>query len=293
MWASVNSLLKRRAPAPHRVLKRILRPWIQGEVRIPVPKKIGDRLCWVHPSLLTAEATERHIHTWIRKCVLPGQVFFDVGAHYGWMSLMAAHYAGAAGRVVAFEPAPPLVETLRYHKRINRLKQMEIVVSAVCDIDSESVPFRLINDGLSSGNSLVAHESEGRMTETTARGVTLDTYCLQHDLWPDVLKIDVEGAELLVLRGAAKVLLRKAPKLIVALHPPWLPGGQTAAEFFDVVASYGYQLLDSKVDRFQGEEFADYLFFCESPAGIRAGTSLENINAAKPAISAASSSTVE
>src|SRR5690349_8207993 len=45
--------------------------------------------------------------------------FFDVGAHYGWMSLIGAQCVGAAGRVIAFEPAPPLVDILRYHKRVN------------------------------------------------------------------------------------------------------------------------------------------------------------------------------
>src|SRR5207248_10245206 len=169
---------------------------------------IWGRLCWVHPRLLTAEPSEPHVHAWIRQCVSAGQVFFDVGAHYGWMSLIAAHRVGPTGRVISFEPAPPLVDILRYHKRVNRLKQMEVVVSAVSDRDCQSVPFLLMNDGLSVGNSLVAHKLEGRTTESAVRTETLDSYCSRNNCWPDVLKIDVEGAELLVLRGAAEVLSR-------------------------------------------------------------------------------------
>ena len=273
MWASLNAFLKRRAPAQHRTLKKIVRPWMDGQFNIPAPKKIGNRLCWVHPRVLTAESTEPHVLAWIQKCLSPGQVFFDVGAHYGWMSLIAAQRVGHTGRVIAFEPVSVLVDILRYHKRINRLKQIEIVVNAVCDVDCQSVPFHLMNNGLSSGNSLVAHESEAPTTEIRVGAITLDAYCLRDNVWPDVLKIDVEGGELLVLKGAAEVLSRKKPRLIVALHPPWLAGGQTAAEFFDFLTSRGYRVQNSQLSVFEGEEFGDYLFSCE-PAGECSGTSL-------------------
>ena len=260
MWASLNAFLKRRAPAQHRTLKKIVRPWIDGQFNIPAPKKIGNRLCWVHPRVLTAESTEPHVLAWIQKCLSPGQVFFDVGAHYGWMSLIAAQRVGRTGLVIAFEPVPVLVDILQYHKRINRLTQMEIVVSAVYDVDCESIPFHLINNGLSSGNSLVAHESQGSMSEIRVGAVTLDTYCSRDNMWPDVVKIDVEGGELLVLNGAAEVLSRRKPTLIVALHPPWLPHGQKAAQFFDFLTTHGYRVQDSKLSAFEDEEFGDYLF---------------------------------
>ena len=190
------------------------------------------------------------------------------------MSLIGAQCVGDAGRVIAFEPAPPLVEILRYHKRVNRLKQMEVVMSAVSDMDRQLVPFFVMNNGFGVGNSLVAHELEGPTRESAVRTLTLDSYCSQTDCWPDVVKIDVEGGEMLVLKGARSVLSRKRPRLIVAVHPPWLPGGQTTAALFDLVASYGYRLQDSKVYPYKGEEFADDLFSCEAPVGTRSGTTL-------------------
>jgi FkbM family methyltransferase len=140
------------------------------------------------------------------------------------MSLIGAQCVGAAGRVIAFEP--PFVDILRYHKRVNWLKQMEVVVSAVSDMDRESFPFSVMNNGFSVGNSLVAHELEGPTRESAVRTLTLDSYCSQNACWPDVVKIDVEGTEMPVLKGARAVLSQKKPKLIVAVHPPWLPAGK-------------------------------------------------------------------
>src|SRR5947199_625829 len=83
-----------------------------------------------------------------------GGTLFDVGAHYGWMSIAAASCAGARGRVVAFEPSPVLLDVLEYHKRVNRLRQVHIVPAAVSNRDDRAMPFYLVNQGLSFRNSL-------------------------------------------------------------------------------------------------------------------------------------------
>ena len=74
-----------------------------------------------------------------------------------------------------------------------------------------------------------------------------------------MIKIDVEGAELMVLHGAAALLEECRPALIVAVHPSWMPQGQRAEDLFEFLGKLGYRVADSKVVRYEGSDFGDYL----------------------------------
>jgi len=148
------------------------------------------------------------------------------------MSLVACHCVGATGKVVAFEPSRPLVEFLEYNKKANGFRQMEIVPKAVADSDDRVVPFYLVHRGDSSLNSLIDHRTESTASQTEQRStiqvdtITLDQFCRMTNSHPDAVKIDVEGAELLVLQGCSLLLREGRTAFIVALHPTWLPDGQ-------------------------------------------------------------------
>jgi hypothetical protein len=151
---SANQFLNDRHPLLHGGLKRLASHWLRRDVNLCVPKKVGGHLVWTRPWLLTAAPPEAHVIQWISKTLSRGGTFFDIGAHYGWMSITAAHQVGVQGRVVAFEPAPALLDVLTFHKRVNRLRQVQIVKAAVSERDAGTVPFFLINKGLSFRNSL-------------------------------------------------------------------------------------------------------------------------------------------
>ena len=257
----MNSFSQEHLFAQRRALKAIVRHAIHF-AGIPVPKRIAGHFCWADPRLFRAEPTEPHVHAWIRRCLSPGDTFFDVGAHYGWMSVTACRVVGRHGRVIAFEAAPALLDMLRYHKAVNRLRQMQIVAGAVCHIESDAVPFHLVNGGLSFSNALTCRDGLPA-TETLVNTLTLDAYCSSSTYWPDTIKIDVEGAELLVLEGAASVIEQKRPKLIIAVHPPWLPQGQTAEHVFQFLRIHAYRLEDKVEHPFAGHVFGDYLWFPE------------------------------
>jgi FkbM family methyltransferase len=167
---------------------------------------------------------------------------------------------------VAFEPAPTLAGMLNYLKRVNRLTQLTIVPKAVTDCDGKSVAFFLLNRGLSSRNSLtigkddVPFVSPEEKTTVMVSTVTLDGYCRETGLIPRLVKIDVEGAELMVLEGAQYLMTNHHPDLIVAIHPYWLPPGQDAGIIFDLLARCGYHLQESHVIRFREMDVGDYLF---------------------------------
>jgi FkbM family methyltransferase len=258
MPAALNAFLKKYAPRSHRFLSQSL-----TRTGFPVPKMLLGRPVWAHRKLLNQE-TERHVLRWIAQNLRAGEVFFDVGAHLGWMSLVAARKTGRAGKVVAFEPSPPLIQYLSYHKRVNGLPQMEIVPKAVTNKDAAEVRFSLVGDGNAFMNALVETGGlEVRQEEKVVipvEAITLDSYSRQTGLIPALIKIDTEGAEILVCEGAKHLLAKHHPALIVAAHPLWLPEGQRIEEMFAMLKAYGYRIKDSEICKYQGADFGDYLF---------------------------------
>jgi FkbM family methyltransferase len=257
MLAGISRLVKTRAPRFHEIVKQGWR-----SARLPLPRMLMGNLVWIDSRLLGAEVTEPHVLHWIRASLSPGDTFFDVGAHQGWMALLAAKRVGQHGKVVAFEPSPPLVEILQYHQRVNRSPQMEIVAKAVSDVSATGIPFRLIGDGNSYLNALAGTAQSAWDTRTSTieiETVTLDDFWRRTGWTPTVIKIDVEGAELLVLSGAEELLRAFHPILIVAVHPTWMPQGQTAEELFALLQGHGYRIVESKVVRYEGSDFGDYL----------------------------------
>ncbi len=260
----LNSVLKRRYPVVHQRLKSLSRA-LFSSTGICLPRRIAGSVVWTRPHMLTTEPPEEHVLRWILDLLPPSGTFFDVGAHYGWMAIAAAHRVGRAGQVVAFEPSPALVDILSYHKRVNRVPQLEIVAKAVSNCDTGAVPFFLVNEGLSFRNSLTIGSEDTPYIEPADKtrcdipAITLDRFCVGFDVIPDLIKIDVEGAELLVLEGAKHLLARYHPALIVPVHSYWLPESQTVDQIFDLLNHYGYEIKDKHVVEFEGGLAADYL----------------------------------
>ena len=138
---------------------------------------------------------------------------FLMSAHIReWLSIAAARQTAYYGRVVAFEPSPALVKLLRFHKRVNRLTQMDIVPRAVTNINSTATPFILEGDGDSVLNSLVeigdVTKGSRGTTVIPVRAITLDAYSEESGLVPTMIKIDTEGSEIWVCEGAKRIRLR-------------------------------------------------------------------------------------
>ncbi|MGD0098395.1 MAG: FkbM family methyltransferase [Terracidiphilus sp.] len=234
---------------------------------MPLPKMLWGRPVWTHFELWNREVWGDSVLRWITERLKPGDVFFDVGAHYGWISMVAARRTGPKGRVVAFEPSPPSVDYLLYHKRVNRLTQLEIVSKAVTRDNAAAMPFILVGTGDAVMNSLVEIEevkSDMRGTTTIqVEAVTLDSYAQQTGLVPSMIKIDTEGAELWVCEGARRLLAEVRPALIIATHPTWLPEGQRIEDLFALLTGYGYRTVASDIFRYRDTDFGDFLSIAE------------------------------
>jgi FkbM family methyltransferase len=228
-------------------------------------------LVWVHPRARFSVSTktffkgEPHVRKWLTDTLKPAYVFIDVGAHHGWVSMWALSLVGKEGAVYSFEPSPANLSILEWHRTVNKLSQWIIVPRAVSDEASVERQFFLIDSGDSPMNSLTSGVAgmplmQGRdIRKISIQTVTLDTFCWETGVRPNLVKIDVEGAELLVLRGAEKLLSESHPTIILAVHPDWLPTGQGAAQILELLHAYGYTVFDSKGQPIESLREGEYI----------------------------------
>lgn len=150
----------------------------------------------------------------------PGQVVFDVGGHIGAFAVFAARRVGREGRVVVCEPAPDTLSLLR--RNVEDLPQVRLHETAVSDKEG-SIVLRLAENP--AANSIFGEEGE----PVTVPLTTLDAvHAAEGSPAVDHLKIDVEGAELGVLRGGAKTLAATR-RVVMETHPGRAEPAEAAA----------------------------------------------------------------
>lgn len=165
--------------------------------------------------------TEYHA---FKACLQPGGVVLDIGANAGNYSLLFGRCVGPAGKVFAFEPAPEAFAGLVRHVQLNALDT--VVFPAQAAVSDQTGESYFIANGFQGGNRLLGLE-EKRPAKNALRVpcVTVDAFCAAKKIVPDFIKIDVEGFELAVLRGARQTIqsARKNSALFVELHPGLWP----------------------------------------------------------------------
>jgi FkbM family methyltransferase len=169
----------------------------------------------------------------LRAAAAPGTVALDVGANVGGYALLLGQWVRPGGRVYAFEPAPDAFDGLARHVRLNELDDVVVPVRAAAAATTGTG--RLAADGISGANRLAG---EGDTVPT----VTLDDFCAREGIRPTVIKIDVEGAELEVLRGARETIRAAGPGLVllVEMHPTvWRETGLSRHELEAELALQG------------------------------------------------------
>jgi FkbM family methyltransferase len=145
---------------------------------------------------------------------------------------------------------------------------VNIVAAAASNQHRGSVRFFLLDGGLHSGNSLTFGRPEipnldptlhANQTEIFVETVSVDGFLSDQKLVPDLIKIDVEGGEILVLEGCRETLSRARPVLILAVHPWWLPEGRSVAEIQGLLADAGYTVMNENGRQVQDLEYGEYL----------------------------------
>jgi FkbM family methyltransferase len=178
----------------------------------------------------------------LRRLLSPGDTFIDVGANIGWFTLLAAHLVGSTGRVVAFEPCPVTRRHLERNLGLNPYRHILVERSALSDRPGTARLLRVVpgNDGsFSIIGGVPAHGDSFEVS--TAR---FDDYHQDHQLGRvKLMKVDVEGAELLVLKGMQSVLKRHRCDFIVLEATEWqlCRAGASIADFLSLFRINGYE----------------------------------------------------
>jgi FkbM family methyltransferase len=183
----------------------------------------------------------------VRLC-RPGMVLFDVGAHFGLFSLAALHYGGARARALALDPSPTAERMLKIQARLNGVgARMEVVRAAA----GENEGWReMIATGVNGAGYFVPPADHAGREVSRAREVTLDSLARERGLTPTHVKVDVEGAEAAVLRGAAGLLACEAPPLLfVELHNEIVSdAGGEPRETTSLLRRFGYEIFSTEME---------------------------------------------
>lgn len=182
-------------------------------------------------------AVESEVQQSLQQFLKPGMVVYDVGAHIGFFSLIAARLVGPTGTVIAFEANPTVVEYTRLHRDRNACNHMYVLGRAVWSANQDVC----FDDGDSSMINGMGHI----VTMNTPNTIVIPTITLDDisTLFapPDFIKMDIEGAEIEALKGAEHVFTTLRPILLCELH------GSEAAAFVSAFLErhqYTYQWMN-------------------------------------------------
>ncbi|HEX2202622.1 MAG TPA: FkbM family methyltransferase [Longimicrobium sp.] len=181
-------------------------------------------------------ASVEEMHGFLRAAREAGGLLFDVGAHRGLFSAVFS-LARPENRAVGYEPSPSLARDAEWMAEANGLGgRMTVRAAAV---------------GAAPGRTRAATDAMGLIRLDPSPGeetfdlevVSLDAECARLGADPDVVKVDVEGAEAEVLRGAAGLLRRRRPLLFLEFHLDELERrGERPEAMLDVLRAYGYSV---------------------------------------------------
>jgi FkbM family methyltransferase len=226
---------------------------------VPSPLDARGRHALLHPP---------HVHPAVLGFLQPGSVVIDVGANLGEWTVPFARKVGAAGRVLAIEPAPRSAAALESTLAANALAQVEIIRCAIGDRDGTAqlampvVTSARADTGTARIGSICAGHDALRVPLRR-----LDSLAAERDLARlDLIKIDVEGHERRVLDGATASLDRHRPTLVVETGHE-AEGDRTAIH--DRLAGLGYRMLGILLD--YGMASADWPAYVALDSPFRAG----------------------
>lgn len=173
-----------------------------------------------------------------RDYIFPDDIVVDIGAHIGLYTVWYSGLVGPNGKVLAFEPSKATYQQLLHTIKLNGSHNVKTINMAVSDTAGVASFFSPGNPGGVS-NTLIPRTDISLM-DYKVSVVALDDYLSELNRI-NFIKLDAEGAELRVLRGAKQIIMRDRPKIILGVHPKSLFfDGSSLSDLWDMVQSYGY-----------------------------------------------------
>ena len=187
-------------------------------------------------------------------------IVFDIGAHIGICSLSISKVLKEGGICYAFEPAKANRRYLKTHLKMNNVDNVIVIPCLVGDKRDDCVEFYEFSSD-SGMNSLCKPENKcSAYNKIVKEQIALDSFVAKNGCIPGLIKIDVEGAEVSVLRGAKAILREYHPEIIISVHPKHLKIlGHSVDVLTKEIHDLGYQIYNidgSQVnDKLQSGEY--------------------------------------
>lgn len=255
MKASTARRVAQMLPLPGRVIRRLLDSW-DGAIaypQVPVTLRLRDGVSqmqirdyreYIQRNIYFLGYYEIRETRLIRRLLRPGDTFVDVGANIGWYTLLAANQVGRTGKVLAFEPSRAVFGHLTHNVHLSGYSH--VVAERLALADRSGVVQLRVAAGRGPGTASIL-ESEAAKGDSIEEVQTIrfDDYCRAKQLESArLVKIDVEGAELMVLRGMREMLARRAVQyLIVEVADSRLRSvGDSSQQLLELLRGHGYRL---------------------------------------------------
>jgi len=211
-----------------------------GGVTLRFATEDGYSKRWFFPRYADGRIHERVVSELLAKRLAGARCFADVGANLGWFTCLAGRLL-PAGVVHAFEMDEGNAALARRNAELNGLANVELHRVAVAD-RSAPVRYERPERGPHPGFRLAAPDA-ATAAAVSVDAVSLDDFFAARDPKPDTVKIDVEGAELLVLRGMRGLLRAARTELFVEIHPGKMSAlGATPGDVVELLRDAGYAL---------------------------------------------------
>jgi len=235
-----------------RVYARLLWQWyrsrghysfsVQGHQLTVLPKDEG-----ISRELAVYRVHEPLATYLVQKVLKPGMNVVDIGSNLGYYALLEARMVGDAGRVIAIEPVAANFAQLSKNVEANGYRNI-LLHDVAIGTSNGTVPMYLSKK--SNWHSL--HPVPCKTREITVRVSTLDALLALHKLPSvDLIRMDLEGYEVEVIRGMAETIKNYSPRLLVELHPH-VVGAEAMMGYLRQLKALGYELdwvLDNERDR--------------------------------------------
>ena len=211
----------------------------------------GERMTVVIPeggsmSIINTGFIEPELTKWILRYVKGGMTVLDIGAHYGYFTMLASHLVGPQGQVHAFEPTPSTFSILELNAR--RLSNV-FTNHVACFSRNGSMLLSDFGHRYSGFNTLVKSRMGGLSVARRIKVQTqkLDDYVEAKDIKPNFVKIDAESTESDVLEGMSEVIQRHRPMISLEVGD-FVASGIPSKDLISGLLDKGYHAYESRND---------------------------------------------
>jgi len=220
----------------------VLGPQFMGTILVDGRKFWIEEINSLNRSIFFTGVYETPTTELVKKLVKPGMNVLDVGANFGWYTILMSSLVGPSGRVFAFEISPRLAEQLQKTVQLNKGDNIEVVAKGLAD---KGGPLEFFDDK-EHGSANISKKLLGvNVQSNMANMIRLDNFVTQNRIPKiDFIKCDIDGAEILFLQGGGDIFKALPPMIIEINEEAQQAFGSSAQQLTETLTGYGYRLFD-------------------------------------------------